>query len=374
MPEHVAAARALRPIHERQVLGRSILLFDAVDRQKLATLGEVRTPSIADLFVAVMDDKARSGRMNIQSNDVPESSLERRKQHQRLCRPPNPCTGRCAANYGRTDPFISRHCLSLPSCCAASYHSLWSAGQLRQLAALDAAHQLAVPMTYGHAAMLIILTGFIVGVFYCLDALHGERRDRSILFWKSLPVSDVTTVLSKAAVPLVVLPLLVFAIVVAMQWIMLLLSAVVLMLTGVGTAKLWPQVPLLQMELSLLYGLTALALWHAPIYSWLLLVSGWARRAAFLWAFFPLLTVIIFEKIAFKTSHFASLLEYLLIGWFTQAFAATPTSGPVDPHYVPLSQLAPARFLSTPGLWIGLAAAALFLTVAVRIRRYRGPI
>jgi ABC-2 type transport system ATP-binding protein len=57
-PEDVAAARALKPIHERQVFGRSILLFDHVDRQQLAALGDVRTPSIADLFVAVMGNQA----------------------------------------------------------------------------------------------------------------------------------------------------------------------------------------------------------------------------------------------------------------------------------------------------------------------------
>ena len=71
-----------------------------------------------------------------------------------------------------------------------------------------------------------MLTGIVVSVFYCLDALHGERRDRSILFWKSLPVSDLTTVLAKASIPLVILPLLTFAITVAMQWIMLLISSV----------------------------------------------------------------------------------------------------------------------------------------------------
>ena len=56
-PEQLAAARALKPMHERQVFGRSILLFDHVDRQQLAALGEVRTPSIADLFVAVMGNQ-----------------------------------------------------------------------------------------------------------------------------------------------------------------------------------------------------------------------------------------------------------------------------------------------------------------------------
>jgi ABC-2 type transport system ATP-binding protein len=61
-PEHVAAARALKPIHERQVFGRSILLFDHGDPQQLAALGEVRTPSIADLFVAVLGNQAGPAR------------------------------------------------------------------------------------------------------------------------------------------------------------------------------------------------------------------------------------------------------------------------------------------------------------------------
>jgi ABC-2 type transport system ATP-binding protein len=57
-PEQVAAARALQPMHERQAIGRSILLFDGVDGQQLAALGDVRRPSIADLFVAVMGNQA----------------------------------------------------------------------------------------------------------------------------------------------------------------------------------------------------------------------------------------------------------------------------------------------------------------------------
>src|SRR6266700_7970449 len=58
----------------------------------------------------------------------------------------------------------------------------------------------AIEMPYNVTAMMLIFTAFIVGVFYCLDALYGERRDRSILFWKSLPVSDFTTLLSKASI------------------------------------------------------------------------------------------------------------------------------------------------------------------------------
>jgi ABC-2 type transport system permease protein len=110
---------------------------------------------------------------------------------------------------------------------------VWLPHNMRDLSVLDPAHQSAMlARPYSHAAMVLILTAFLVGIFYCLDALHGERRDRSILFWKSLPVSDLTTVLSKASIPLVVLPLLVFAITVALQLVMRLLSTAVLLTSG----------------------------------------------------------------------------------------------------------------------------------------------
>jgi len=242
----------------------------------------------------------------------------------------------------------------------------------RAVLLLDPAHQrAAIEQPYDLAAMMMIFTVFIVGVFYCLDALHGERRDRSILFWKSLPVSDLTTVLSKVTIPLMVLPLLAFAITVCVQLIMLLESSVVLIFHGVSPATTWAHFPVFQNWFVLLYGLIAIALWHAPIYGWLLLVSGWARRATFLWAVLPLLAVCILERIAFNTSHFASLVKYRLMGFAPGAFDFNAhRSVAIDS----LTQLTPGRFLSTLGLWIGLVFAAAFLVAAVRLRRYRGPI
>jgi ABC-2 type transport system permease protein len=220
------------------------------------------------------------------------------------------------------------------------------------------------------AAVVIMATTFIVGVFYCLDALHGERRDRSILFWKSLPVSDLTTVLSKASIPIVVLPLLTFAITIAMQVIMLLLSTAIALGSGLSVATLWAQSSFFQMSLMLLYHLvTVHALWHAPIYAWLLLVSGWARRAVFLWAVLPVIAIQIVEKIAFNTSYIAAILADRLAG--PEAFHFT-APGSVPSH--PLMTVDPGKFLSAPGLWIGLAIAAAFLAAAVRLRRYQGPI
>jgi ABC-2 type transport system permease protein len=238
----------------------------------------------------------------------------------------------------------------------------------RALAMVDPAQKVAVLAERNHfAASVLVVAAFVVGAFYCLDALHGERRDRSILFWKSLPVSDLTTVLSKASIPLVILPLITFAIVIATQLIMLLLSSAAMLMSGLSATA--PAPSLLQQPLILLYSLVVIALWHAPIYGWLLLVSSWARRAVFLWAVLPVPAVGILEKIAFNTSYFPMMVGRRLVGFRTEAFGGN-THGAIDS----VTQLTPGNFLSAPGLWIGLAVAAAFLAAAVRMRRYREPI
>jgi ABC-2 type transport system permease protein len=214
-------------------------------------------------------------------------------------------------------------------------------------------------------------------VFYCLGALHNERRDRSILFWKSLPVPDLTTVLSKALVPLLIMPPVVFVVAIATQLIMLAMNAAALSAHGKSTDVLWANVPLGSLSLVLLYGLVTLALWWAPIYAWLLLVGGWARRAPFLWAVLPPLLLGLVEKIAFNTSHVSDLIAYRIAGSFQEAFvvptkAAIKAAGGFPNGGVP--QIDPVKFLSTPGLWEGLVVAAGLLAAAVWSRRYREPI
>jgi ABC-2 type transport system permease protein len=238
----------------------------------------------------------------------------------------------------------------------------------REVLLLDPAKaRAAIEMPYNMAAIMLILTAFIVGVFYCLDALYGERRDRSILFWKSLPVSDRTTLFSKATIPLVVLPLLTFAVVLATQVLMMIWTTVLLIAHGMSPASTWTYVPLFRNAFILLYGLAAIALWHAPIYGWALLVSGWARRATFLWAVLPFLATAFFERITFGTSHFGSMLKDRLMGFAPKAFA-------FQMHSVDCPRLTPAAYLSSPGLWLGLTVAAVFIAVAIRLRRYRGPL
>ena len=246
------------------------------------------------------------------------------------------------------------------------------ASKMRAAMALDPMKQMErIQQPYNFAALLMMGVYLVVAVFYCLDALHGERRDRSILFWKSMPVSDLTTVLSKAFIPVVILPLITFAITFAVQWIMLLIGSLVLLAHGMSAAILWRQLPLTQMWVMLFFHLFAIhGVYWAPIYAWLILVSGWARRAVFLWAGLPLLAVGVVEKIAFNTAHFGRLLLSQLVGGKDIGSMTAPGNEMMHP----LTLGAVGQFLVSPGLWIGLAFAAVFLAAAVRLRRYQGPI
>lgn len=238
------------------------------------------------------------------------------------------------------------------------------------LAADPARQQELLEEPYTFAALLLMFTTTVIAVFYCLDALYGERRDRSVLFWKSLPVSDLTTVLAKASIPFVLIPLLTFALTVVTQGIMLLLASARLAGTGLN-ATLWSHISFGQMSWLLLYHLVAVhSLSWAPLWGWLLLASAWSRRAPFLWATLPPLAVGLVERIAFNTSHFGHWLAYRVSGGPQGA----PSGG--DPMSMNMASMTPsaAQFLTSPGFWFGLVLAAVFLAAAVRLRRYRGPI
>jgi len=226
-----------------------------------------------------------------------------------------------------------------------------------------------VEQPYTFAALLLMFITFVVAVYYCVNALQIERRDRSILFWKSLPVSDWTTVLAKASIPFVVIPLVTFAATAATQAAMMLLGGIRLLGGGPG-AELWTHVSLVRMWILLFYHLTAVhSLWWAPLWGWLLLVSAWARRSALLWATLPLLAVGLLEKIAFNTTHFAAFLQHRFLG--------DPSGAASNPKHLTISSMTPAspgQFFASPGFWLGLAFAAICLAAAVRLRRRREPV
>ncbi len=242
---------------------------------------------------------------------------------------------------------------------------------IREAAALDPLHQrAAIAFPYDILGGLLMGVLMLVGAFYCLDALYGERRDRSMLFWKSLPVPDLTAVLAKASIPILFLPLVTWIVTLAAWIVMLVMSTLVLSPHPANVALLWQGVAIGPRSLLLLYHLlTVHSLYLAPIYGWLLLVSAWARRATFVWAFVPPVAIASMERLAFGTTFFAHLLLDRLGGNGMDAVVAHGTF-PMDPH----THVTPIRFLLSPGLLGGLVIFSLCVMAAVRLRRDRSAI
>jgi len=240
--------------------------------------------------------------------------------------------------------------------------------RMRAIQELVEAKQVAATMLpFGFAAAIIVATTWLVTGFYCLEALHGERRDRSILFWKSMPVSDLATVMAKMAVPLAVAPLIACAVALVAQALLVVVAGVLLSLRGVEVGAMLSRLPFAVMTVSLFYGAAVQALWFAPIFAYLLMVSAWAKRAVFAWAIIPVFAAWAVETITSGTSFVGNLLRYRFSGGQAHAFAAEAGDGPVTQ----LSQMTPLEFLSAPGLWLGLLFAAGFVAVAVQLRRKR---
>lgn len=223
---------------------------------------------------------------------------------------------------------------------------------------------------YGSVAMALRVTMVLVSIAYCLGALSNERRDRSILFWKSMPVPDLVTVAAKVAIPLVVLPVITFVVTLAAQALMLLTTLAVLLGAGFPQGMRWfPLAP--DRVFSLVYGLMTLTLWLAPVYAYLLLVSAWAKRATFLWAILPPVALSIIEQAAFHTSYVPRLIAHRLSGGQVAAFAAGRVRLALGGEGL---ELDPTGFFTSLGLWGGLAFAAACVAGAVWLRRTRDPV
>ncbi len=240
--------------------------------------------------------------------------------------------------------------------------------KLQAAAMLDATQQQArIEEPYTLAALLLMFSTLLVGIFYSLDALYGERRDRSSLFWKSLPVSDRTTVLAKASIPIVILPLVTFIVTVAAHAVMLLLASARLMGTGLSV---WSHLSVAGMLWTLFYHLLlGHGFWYAPFWGWLLLCSAWSKRLPFLWATLPPLAIGLLEKIAFNTAHFGH--------WLWYRFMMAPSTMSHSSESMTMASVTPGtpmQSLTNSGFWLGLVLAAAFLALATHYRRSRAPI
>ena len=259
--------------------------------------------------------------------------------------------------------------------------ALWLPHVLHRLDASGATFTSDLMTPYAFIAFSVLMTGTIVALFYASAALHVERRDRSLLFWKSLPVSDRTAVLAKAAVPTLVMPVVILGLVVAAQVVLLLWSSLIVAANGLSPTLLWNHIDLTVMWVVLPYGLVVNSLWQAPLYAWILLVSAWARRVPILWALAPFVILMMLEATigamakaagaGARTSPIADFVGNRLLGGFAEAFSV---DGRASEAIDRVGQLNPIRTFTSPDLWGGLVAAALLLAAAIWLRRRREPL
>ncbi len=224
---------------------------------------------------------------------------------------------------------------------------------------------------------------FLIGVtfFYALDALYSDRRDRSVLFFKSLPVSDLQTVLSKLAMALVVGPALTFAVVAVFQVFTLLLGTGLMLWSGTDAWYLGlDPLALLYAWSTMAWALFAQSLVYLPIVAWLMLASAWAKKAPFLWAVVPPVAVLIVEGWIRRFDG-----DTVLGNWLADRVAnALPLSFNVVGRGDGLRISTHGGVLSADGgirvnfdllwsgmVWQGVAIAAVLLAGAVWLRRYR---
>jgi len=224
-----------------------------------------------------------------------------------------------------------------------------------------------------YLVMLLVLN------FYLIDCLYAERKDRSILFWKSLPVSDGATVAAKLFVGCILVPLGTFVLALFTD---LLFTAIWNIRAALGHSPelvAWDTVAFLQIQTLMFLGLVISILWYAPIFASLLLASALVRRNVLLWVTLVPLLVVIGERIIFGTSYVYDLIDYRTDGIWKSLHLEGALLGSVAsvgqgvvislPRFYDRVHVLPA--FTNIDLWIGLIVAAACAYAAAWIRRYR---
>jgi ABC-2 type transport system permease protein len=219
----------------------------------------------------------------------------------------------------------------------------------------------------------------IYSTWYLLDCLYADRKDRSVLFWKSMPISDTTTVLSKLATALIVIPAVYFA---AADLTTLIMAFIVSVRSSssIGGA-LWHADLWLQLQALWLYMIVTTALWYLPIAAYLLVVSAWAKRAVMLWSLLPPLALVLAERWFLDSHVIAGELGERLVGYPWRAFRDDPGSSSwvttvVDNDTITTptsiwSFFNAAGFFSSPETWIGAAVGVALIVCAIQLRTRR---
>jgi ABC-2 type transport system permease protein len=219
----------------------------------------------------------------------------------------------------------------------------------------------------------------IYSSWYLMECLYADRKDRSVLFWKSLPISDTATVLAKLFTAVIAIPLVYFL---AADVSTLLLAFIVSMRGHAHFGSvLWQPELWLQLHVLWLYVIVTTAIWFLPFTGWLMLVSAWAKRAVLLWLVLPPLALYGVEQWFFGSHFVGSQLTERALGYLSRAFydhsnaaAWATTAIGTDTITAPTSVwrlLNPVGFVSSPATWIGVlfGAAMIYGAIQLRLRR-----
>lgn len=234
-------------------------------------------------------------------------------------------------------------------------------------------------------APLAAVLAFVV-LFYALGSLYDDRRDRSVLFWKSMPVSNAATVLSKLASMALVAPLITALVGIAVGTITAVVAATTISAFGANVLpELLSTGEFYLAPLAVLAVIPVYALWALPSIAWCMVVSAWAKRAPFLWAVgTPVLTGILlsWQQAMFDRDLGADWFWEHIVGrlfgsflpgmWFAFSGNAERLDDfqPTDQSVFELVSISYAS-LASPSLWIGIAVAGALIAVAIRLRRWR---
>jgi ABC-2 type transport system permease protein len=219
----------------------------------------------------------------------------------------------------------------------------------------------------------------IYSTWYLLDCLYADRKDRSVLFWKSMPISDTTTVMSKLATAVIVIPA-VYLAAADLTTLMMAFIVSVRASSSIGGA-LWHAELWLELQALWLYVIVTTAIWYLPIAAYLLVVSAWAKRAVMLWSILPPIALLLAERWFLGSHVIAEQIGERLLGYPAQAFQDDPggrswetTVIDNDTIRTPVSIwhfFNADGFFSSSETWIGAAVGVALIVCAIQLRTRR---
>jgi ABC-2 type transport system permease protein len=244
----------------------------------------------------------------------------------------------------------------------------------------DSQRRAALMAFLGGLTVVFFIAMTILTIFYSLDSLYSERKDKSILFWRSLPITDAETVISKLLTAIVIIPLITFVVIVATHLVNLALASLFVRFQGGSPSHLiWGSAPIFDVWATLLIVLVAAPVWVSPFIGWFLFVSAWTKRSPLLMAFLPLIVLPMLEFFVFRTtflwqaigsrSNFANMPLFSGIDVEAMLNEHGFEQGMQNIHL--LGTIDFAKFFSSPSMWVGLVVCALLTTAAIYVRRYR---